>query len=228
MFRALLSSLFVLLLSADTVFAQQKNANNKDEETDTKTNEHVIRVNGYADTLMDPSFVEIFMMKQYDPRDMEGEPSVVLQADIRSILTAAGVESTKTTLTTTFSTPTTGGKRTDVGQASFSLKITDITRASAAANALSAKGYNIQQFKSELEDDLQDYEPLDKLLLGRAIQNGKEKAAETAAQLGIKNYTLQRFNENGLKNKTKSGQNREATIRKVRLQKAVTLFYKID
>jgi hypothetical protein len=121
------------------------------------------------------------------------------------------------------------GKKTEFAISNFALRIYNISKVSGVTAKLSSKGYSIRQFKGELDNSIVDFEGIDKVLLTRAIQEGKEKAISTAEQLGIKNYSLKNFVEHGLKNNSsQSFQGPGATVGKVKMQKSVTLIYKIN
>jgi uncharacterized protein YggE len=219
----------LVILSVTAAFAQNKKNVNNDEAQEQKDEPNIIRVNGFADSLVDPSFVEMNIVKQYTPGDIDGDPMAALQQEIKDVLNKDGVDSSKYNLSVTYSNPMAGGRKSDVAVSNFLLRVYDISKVSDVAAKLSAKGYSIRQFKGELDNSIVDFEGIDKVLLARAIREGKEKAVATAEELGVKNYSLQNFIERGLKNNSSQAfQGPGATVGKVKMQKSVTLIYKIN
>ena len=214
------------LMLATFSFAQSKSNSEEEQE---KTNSHNIRINGFADTFIAPSFIKMLATKQYNPNDIDGDPVITLQTEIKDILLKEGLDASKFMVISMYNNPGVAGKKSSVAVSCFTIKVYDLGRAENLPAKLSQKGYSITQFASDLDDNLVNFSEIDKALLPRAIQNGKAKATETAMQLGIKNYSLHKFVEGGLKNKnTTSRDGNSITIEKVRLQKNVTLIYKID
>ena len=197
------------------VFSQDK----KEKET--------IKINGSADTLVMPDYCDLYIMKITDNSDETG--MAAQNRFIKRLLYRSGIDTSKVTLTSVIGNEYGGGKRAGSYNVVITLRAFNVSSVVNIKARLSENEYRVIRCTGQLSDTQFDKEAVNKLLLSRAIRNGKEKANEVASELGMKSLEFVSFSEGDLKEEKNGsygyGMDGDGTG-KIKLTKQVTLVYR--